>query len=63
MKLKKVNFYLNWPEYIESANLRKFIISNLIIKGDVIRWSIIDIQHSMDMLNTKTLLIYAVLAE
>ncbi len=63
MKLKKVNFYLNWPEYIEIVNLRKFIISNLVIKGDVIRWSIIDIQHSMDMLNTKTLLIYAVLAE
>ena len=62
MKLISVDFYLDWPVSIKLENLREFIISNLDKKGDVIRWSIIDIQNSMDSKNTKKLRIKAVLA-
>jgi hypothetical protein len=62
MKLSSVDFYLDWPVSIKLKNLRKFIIANLEKKGDVIRWSIIDIQNSIDSLGTKKLKIKAVLA-
>ena len=61
MKLSSVDFYLDWPISIELKNLRKFIIINLEKKGDLIRWSIVDIQHSMDSKNKKRLRIKAVL--
>ncbi|MCR8539018.1 MAG: hypothetical protein JJ848_001520 [Prochlorococcus marinus CUG1439] len=62
MKLSSVDFYLNWPVSIKLKNLRKFIIANLEKKGDVIRWSIVDIQDSIDSFGTKKLKIKAVLA-
>ena len=62
MKLRKVDFYLDWPESIKIINLRKFIIENLMIKGQVIRWSIVEIQGSPDSSNTKKIRINAVLA-
>ena len=62
MKLTKVDFYLDWPRSIEVINLRKFIMDHLIKKGEVIRWSIIDIQDSGDSFNIKKLRIKAVLA-
>ena len=62
MKLTTIDFYLDWPVSIKLKNLRKFIISNLETKGDVIRWSIVDIQNSIDSLGTKKLKIKAVLA-
>ena len=62
MKLSSVDFYLDWPVSIKLKNLRKFIIANLEKKGDVIRWSIIDIQNSFDSFGTKKLKIKAVLA-
>ena len=62
MKLISVDFYLDWPVSIKLENLREFILANLEKKGDVIRWSIIDIQNSMDSKNTKKLRIKAVLA-
>ena len=62
MKLTSVNFYLDWPVSIKLKNLRKFIIANLEKKGDVIRWSIVDIQNSIDSFGTKKLKIKAVLA-
>ena len=61
MKLSTVNFYLDWPKSIEVCNLRQFIIKNLLKKGRVIRWSIINIQDSADTFNTKKLRINAVL--
>ena len=45
MKLTTIDFYFDWPVSITLENLRKFIISNLEKKGDVIRWSIVDIQN------------------
>ena len=62
MKLSKVNYILDWPVSIKLKNLREFIIANLEKKGDVIRWSIVDIQDSIDSFGTKKLKIKAVLA-
>ena len=62
MKLSAIDFNLDWPVSIKLKNLREFIVSNLEKKGDVVRWSIVDIQNSMDSKNTKRLRIKAVLA-
>ena len=62
MKLSSVDYYLDWPDSIKLNNLRKFIIANLEKKGDLIRWSIVDIQNSIDSFGTKKLKIKAVLA-
>ncbi len=62
MKLSSVDYYLNWPISIKLKNLRKFIIANLEKKGDLIRWSIVDIQDSIDSFGTKKLKIKVVLA-
>ena len=62
MKLIRVDFYLDWPVSIEVINLRKYVMKNLMKKGEVIRWSIIDIQNKKDSYETKKLRIHAVLA-
>ena len=62
MKLSSVDFYLDWPVSIKLKNLREYIIANLEKKGDVIRWSIIDIQNSIQSFGTKKLKIKVVLA-
>jgi len=62
MKLSSVDYYSDWPVSIKLKNLRKFIIANLEKKGDLIRWSIVDIQNSIDSFGTKKLKIKAVLA-
>ena len=62
MKLSSVDYCLDWPVSIELINLREFIIANLEKKGDLIRWSIVDIQNSIDSYGTKKLKIKAVLA-
>ena len=48
MKLSSVDYYLDWPVSIKLKYLRKFIIANLEKKGNLIRWSIVDIQNSID---------------
>ena len=53
MKLRKVDFYLDWPVSITIFNLRRFIIDNLTKKGRVIRWSIVDITASEDSSKKK----------
>ena len=62
MKLSSVDYYLDWPVSIKLENLGGFIIENLEKKGDLIRWSIVDIQNSIDSFGTKKLKIKAVLA-
>ena len=62
MKLSAVDFNLDWPASIKLKNLREFIVSNLEKKGDVVRWSIVDIQNSIDSNNMKRLRIKAILA-
>ena len=61
MKLSSVDYYLDWPVSIKLKNLREFIITNLEKKGDLIRWSIVDIENSIDSFGTKKLKIKAVL--
>ena len=62
MNLKKVDFYLDWPESKNIINLRRFITENLMKKGEVIRWSVVDIKDSVDSSNIKKIRIKAVLA-
>ena len=62
MKLSKVDFYLDWPSSIKVINLRKFIIRNLMKKGIVIRWAIVDIKASLDSSDIKKIRINAVIA-
>ena len=62
MKLSSVDYYLDWPASIKLKNLRGFIIADLEKKGDLIRWSIVDIQNSIDSSGTKKIKINAVLA-
>ena len=62
MKLSSIDYCLDWPVSIKLKNLREFIITNLEKKGDLVRWSIVDIQSSIDSFGTKKLKIKAVLA-
>ena len=62
MKLSSFDFYLDWPVSIKLNNLREYIIANLEKKGDIIRWSIVDIQSSIDSFGTKKLKVKVVLA-
>ncbi len=62
MKLRKVDYYLDWPVSVKINDLRRFIIQNLMKKGRVIRWSIVDIRVSVDS-SKKKLRINAVLAK
>ena len=61
MKLRKVDFYLDWPRSKKITNLRRFIIENLMRKGEVIRWSIVNIKDSVESPNIKKIRIKAVL--
>jgi len=45
MKLSSVDYYLDWPNSIKLKNLREYIIANLEKKGDLFRWSLVDIQN------------------
>ena len=62
MKLKLVDINMDWEGSLEIINLRKFIVDNLLEKGEIVRWSIVDIQDSKDS-NNKKLRINAVLTE
>ena len=63
MNLKKVDFYIDWPGSKNIIYLRRFITENLMKKGEVIRWSIVDIKDSVDSPNIKKIRIKAVLAD
>ena len=62
MKLSSIDYSLDWPVSVKLKNLREFIIANLEKKGDLIRWSIVEIQTSIDSIGTKKLKIKAVIA-
>ena len=63
MKLRKIDFYMDWPSSIKIINLRKFITGNLIKKGNVIRWFIVNIEDSENSPNIKKIRINAVLVD
>ena len=62
MNLIKYDFYLDWQGSKNIVYLRRFITENLMKKGEVIRWSIVDIKDSVESLNIKKIRIKAVLA-
>ena len=62
MKLCKCDFYLDWPNSIDVKDLREFIIASLIDKGEVIRWSIIEIKDFEDSFKAKKLRVNAILS-
>jgi hypothetical protein len=62
MILKKVDIYIDWPGSKNIIYLRRFITENLMKKGEVIRWSIVDIKDSVESSNLKKIRIKAVLA-
>ena len=62
MNLKKVDFYLDWPGSKNIIHLRRFITENLMKKGEVIRWSIVDFKDSVESPDIKKIRIKAVLA-
>ncbi len=41
--MQSIYYELPLPEHINSKDLRKFIIDKILIKGEIIRWSIYDI--------------------
>tara|TARA_Y100001978_G_C23282625_1_gene241026 strand:- start:214 stop:390 length:177 start_codon:yes stop_codon:yes gene_type:complete len=41
--MQSINYELPLPEYIYSKDLRKFIISEILNKEEIIRWSIYDV--------------------
>jgi len=41
--MQSIYFELSLPEFIYAKDLRKFIISEILKKGEIIRWSIYDI--------------------
>ena len=61
MKLINVDFYLDWPVSLKVINLREYVMKILVKKGEIVRWSIIDIQNSIDNCHKKKLRINAVL--
>ena len=61
MKLINVDFYLDWPVSLKVINLREYVMKILVNKGEIVRWSIIDIQNSIDNCHKKKLRINAVL--
>ena len=63
MKLRKLDFVLDWPVSIKIINLRKFIMDNLMKKGIVIRWSIVDIKASIGSPNIKNIRINVILVD
>ena len=62
MILKKVDFYIDWPGSKNIIYLRRFITENLMKKGEVIRWAIVDIKDSLESPNIRKIRIKAVLA-
>ena len=62
MKLCKCDFYIDWPNSIDVADLRRFIIEILIKKGEVIRWSIVEIKDFENSFKAKKIRINAVLS-
>ena len=62
MILKKVDFYIDWPGSKNIIHLRRLIIENLMKKGEVIRWSIVDIKDSVESSNLKKIRLKAILA-
>ena len=61
MELSNIEFELQWDNSIELNNLRKYIIDNITIRGEVLRWSINNIEIKNKKNHEKVLNINAVI--
>tara|TARA_B100000214_G_C23672352_1_gene492550 strand:- start:173 stop:364 length:192 start_codon:yes stop_codon:yes gene_type:complete len=61
MNLTSIEFELNWPQTIDIQNLRQFILKNIAKRGEVLRWSINNINIKDNDINLKILTIVAVI--
>tara|TARA_Y100001970_G_scaffold128997_1_gene159126 strand:+ start:4121 stop:4312 length:192 start_codon:yes stop_codon:yes gene_type:complete len=61
MNLTSIEFELNWPQTIDIQNLRQFILKNIAKRGEVLRWSINNINIKDNDINLKILTIDAVI--
>ena len=61
MELSNIEFELHWDNSIELNNLRKYIIDNITIRGEVLRWSINNIEIKNKKNHEKVLNINAVI--
>jgi len=59
--MEVIEFEITWPNHINVINLRKFIISEISKKGEIIRWSIQEINSLKNLYDAKTIKINAVL--
>ena len=60
MNLLSIEFELIWHNNVELHNLRKYIHNNIIKKGEVLRWSINNIEISSIENHERVLTINAV---
>ena len=61
MRLTNIEFELNWPSSLELKNLRKFILNDIDNRGEVLRWSINNVEIKDNQINEKVLTISAVI--
>lgn len=63
MKIENISLNLAWENSIKLKNLRQFILNKLSQKGEIIRWSIYEIQESPSEDNIKLIKVHAVIAK
>ena len=59
MKLNNIIIELEWPQEIDTLNLRKFIISNFPKEVEIVRWYIDEIKISNNKTRKKLIKISA----
>ena len=61
MRLTNIEFELKWSDNLDLKDLRKFILDNIAKRGEVLRWSINNINILDNTINEKVLTISAVI--
>ena len=61
MRLTNIEFELKWSDNIDLKDLRQFILDNIAKRGEVLRWSINNINILDNKINEKVLTINAVI--
>ena len=61
MRLTNIEFELKWSDNLDLKDLRQFILDNIAKRGEVLRWSINNINILDNTINEKVLTINAVI--
>ena len=61
MRLTNIEFELKWSDNLDLKDLRQFILDNIAKRGEVLRWSINNINILDNKINEKVLTINAVI--